>query len=756
MLFILVISFFVHSCIAVNPSGSSREVVVGQQARSSTIVSPLTRWIELSRQIYNDIAGQSSDQINLPNLKLILAELSSLEKNELPKFGIDPKKGSKNYHIKHYGHLVSAAFASNLLDNSDATITDLLLQSFEHDSNECSKNILDQLNEMSDQFVHTSIAIALQENYQLQYENCISRSKQSLSTITRMLGTRQNNSLNELLRAINPSQDKLINLTKAKEGSFERSDESRQIGDKIGQYLSQQKTLKPSLAANIKLKHLVINPCKSFLNKASQIVANILQIIESNTSKKGLFDIDQTVILNKYLLCERIMSDESSISAIAEAFMMMVDENRSRKLKRFAISESFVDNQGRTLLQIDGSMQDPFEDLDQFECDSQNPGNLITQQMPFNLHDYQENIEGEQQEDPNPMLTATNNHKRKLQLGIYVTRIDKTAARGRDPTYLTHWSDGSASLETRTYLSAFWPERMIDLYRQIDSELKANQAKSKKPTGDTDTNLENISLLQEHLPHSDNANTKWVTYINRCVGKRRWARYPTQWSDGTTSLETKKYLQQHWPNEMDLTIRRFASEDYAGYLGRCKTKNLFPGNLTIRRKKRPRAHAPDIVEVDRANIRPKNSTVISIENITLTVESKIKYLTNWANGISTMEDEDYLSVHWPEAWTRFICMELGHDMASSTANNPPSDVIQPQIFDQNQLLTPSSLRPPPRGSFMELLQADSLENYHRLNMQPFNLDDRAHLNLNPRRASEVPNNPIELSDSDDFDSDNED
>lgn len=88
----------------------------------------LARYTELHAQIYDD---SPLDSLNLTEIKDMLAEMHFIENIN----DIQLREKIRSYSLGQYQNLVDECYRKNVLINTDATITDLLLQTYEYNSN---------------------------------------------------------------------------------------------------------------------------------------------------------------------------------------------------------------------------------------------------------------------------------------------------------------------------------------------------------------------------------------------------------------------------------------------------------------------------------------------------------------------------------------------------------------------------------------------------------------------------------------------
>lgn len=726
----------------------------------TSLKSPLDRWLELYRQIYED-HGNATNAVNLANVKIILHEMLSIEQNDLNKSDIKPFDRVAGQQPIPFRSLVQKAYGLNLLDKPDATITELLLQTFKHDDNDCTESYLNSLKDIYMQFDRAPISKALQESHQLQLKNCLDRSRRLLSTATVFLGTKVNDLLERLFVGLYPnSNDFPVDLWSFNDSqSDDQRNLSEQIIKKIAMYLTQQQ----QASDDSKLKHFVLHPCAMLISETKQIITKVLAMINLNKHEISSMNRDDAMVLRKYLLCHRIISvftnpmtrltDSGQILLTGSRPIDTTSVGHDTNLQTRLIANKTPDTRGiSTELKLG---------LNDNEQRSSANDQLITQQIPCDLFEDDGNL---QQTNP------PHGNKQK-----YVVKIDKTNARGRNVAYTTHWSDGTTTMELKSHLMANWPDKLQELYEEIYKSRPDKMAQER-------TRMKSSILPRREpakiplLPNLINANLKRVISIDRCTGRGLGARYPTLWSDGTTSWESRNYLQTHWPNEFNSTLKRFATEDHMRFRDRCRAKSVLSSEDVARNKKRARIESdssdkmsmPDQNEavLDRTNpdsmarfhlsrdptnvFGVRERKVISIENFCSCSGGITKFRTNWSDGGKTMESREYLINNWPLIWLQFDRQRHEERRARHAAKvalkeqskateapklrpilpkpkpneqraNPRSQTIQrldPKSIQEiiNSIARPpsSSMRPPQSNPIQPLEQSQT----QRLNTQP--------------------------------------
>lgn len=652
---LILIGFVVIPCLtAETDTASSGSSGSNKPAQAESSVSPISRWIELHKQIYL----KSSEQIDLKNLETILTEMALIERGELFKLGIKPFKEVLGFRIRHFRNLIKRSNELNFVINPDATITDVLLQTLDHNSNDCTAKYFDYLTEINKELQNTSMASALHKNRHLQYKNCLDRSMELLVAATKLIGSRVKELLKNMLEFLYSNQsDQLIKFSSFK--SIDFGMKSMQLAEKMASYLNQQQ-INSNQSDEIKLKSFILYPCTEFIAETKDVIGKILQIIGLDEMAQYPFSKKQASILNQYLLCDRILADREFICSSVKQFTS----------KNYQVNAEISRTSGLFPAKIDA----PSKSKD-FEPASLEP----------EIDTGRENISTElrlgydvgntliTQHNPIEQIELSSNSDKSDQQGIgvndrHVVRIVPGFRRGRLQVYRTHWSDGKVTLETKENLEKKCPDKLESLRQKFYTNMSNPQMAQRSKLLNQPQNADQI---ESALQTSDIAGGhKIVIKIDKPVGAGIGARFPTHWSDGTVSRQTRSYLQQYWPRQLNNLLERMAVEEYAKHLDKYNTRRAL-AEQQIGIRKRPRLIKPALPEeqsstnkmtknqmrlISRVVGNSKKPKVISIElekNINPAARLVSKYQTTWSDGTKTLENKEYLSYFWPDAWNKF-------------------------------------------------------------------------------------------------------
>lgn len=502
---------------------------------------PINRWIELHGKIYNN--SSVSSRIKLAELKAIIEELSSIEQTDAYKSGLRPLIESGAFRINRYGRLVDEAYETNVLMNKDASISNLFEQIFDYDANDCTDEYFQQMGDIYQNFRNGPIGPALEESHELQYKNCWDRYTTSLKATYMLLGSRLRSNLEKIVPNLYPNfHGPIIDLS-LNPTSTDYVGQSDEIIKNISRFVKGKDGAEQKIAT---LKRYVQQPCSLFLNSASQVMCNVLKRLYSSNMTDQLLS-EHAQILNTFILCYRIQSDEKLINL---SFHSPSDFNGLK------VTDARIDEPENAPDTTDVNSQN-FSILNSFRGE-----NLITQH-PLDFPE-----RGDQLAPIEPIDESSCEKEAK-----WLVSVDKSIHRGKSTKYICTWSDGSITKEIKSYLKECWPAQFELLMRRMRSRNKANfLMRHRFP----EANLNSGPLIQEinsDLRHGD----KWLVGVGRSISRGRHARYPSTWSDGTVTLETKAYLEEKWRIQHEIKTNRMLREKKARYCKRSRAaKKLAP------------------------------------------------------------------------------------------------------------------------------------------------------------------------------------
>lgn len=488
------------------------------------------RWLELRKQIYDEFSLLA---LYPDRMKAILLEMASIEQTEVYKSQIKPNLGNDQYL-----HLLSRYYKAKLLNKRDSSMTDLLLQTFDYDSNDCTGEYLEQLNDIYNTLVHTPFSGTLRENRELQYQNCWHRLMRSLVANSMLLSSNVRIPLDKLTSLAFPNHDELLSLS-SDPSSTSYKNESNQISKIIAQFLQ-------SLGGEIKtlrgyrdhFERLVEHPCEMLIDTTNQVMSRIYRLLKLCGRKRDFISSNYVMILNGSMLCDRVIGDLESIRL---------------QVIRYSAAPRSIIGKDIVLDVFDRAMPTDIQRTTDNESDlvTQYPltGIHVNQQMLANLGS---NISGgpeAQVADPFPISVAHANMHSSMQIPHisvpaekHVLKIFPPIHRDNRSMYPTFWSDTSFSFELKDYLRQNWYSEWLE---QLSEQSAKNQRKRDAQYALAMGLQSPIVYKPPDKVHSGDQNPEPIR-IDRPIGRGLYAKYPTVWSDGSASMETKKYLKTNW------------------------------------------------------------------------------------------------------------------------------------------------------------------------------------------------------------------
>lgn len=599
MFYLIVISLIGLPILAVEPTRGANEYL------PSTSSNPIARWIELHKRIYD--YTQMRNDINTIQLKSILREMSTIEQTEAFKLAL--VNNLRGYNINHYRQLVDDAYQANLLTDSDATITNLLLQTYDYDSNDCTAEYFGQLDEINQTFESNQlIAKAIQENREKQYKNCWDRFMESLVTTSMLIGSRLTDPLNTLVRNVYPSNNVVI-VPPIDSETSEYREESARFAQIIASFLKNHGK-SDKIEANY--RHMIERPCELLIDTTIHIMMHIYAMLKYSGYKREFITSEDAFIINRYTLCDRIVADNHTIGP--GVLRCAYDDKSGGIQPKDHVNLNTPTDFGREA------------DVGQ--------ANLITQHLPLQIDpisttqfedsfsptsNQPESESSRKRKRADDQISPTNSNESQTKK---VIRVDRGIGKGRDMTYPTYWSDGSVTMETRQYLKPNWNRQWLAQYR-------------KKQAVD--------AAYYEHRDHTHmaniGANIGRVIRVERSVGSGKRIRYPTFWSDGNITVEEKQYLIDNWPDAWNAMCRQLQHLNEIRFL----SKDL-PNTSHANQVARPNSGI--------TGIPSKPLFVLEIQK-GFGRGLHIKYPTIWSDGSKSIELKEDLEKKWPEAWKQF-------------------------------------------------------------------------------------------------------
>lgn len=506
MIQLLLTIFIAIPCLAVDPDSS----LIGNGLTNG----PMARYIELHRRINAD---KACEKLALEEVRAILIEMRLIEQDKTCKLWI------KQLH-EQLQNYVEEAYRLDLLMRKEDTITDLLLQTFDYASNSCTADYFINMNLLNDIFKQSVITQALRDNRESQYQNCWQRLINTLNASIMIVGLRRLEPLDKLVTFVYPSE--IITPVRVNKSTAYQN-ENKRIAELIARFIRTMETVDGIPDYGRQVDHLVLRTCKLLMDKTKHVMRDIYEMLKFIGCEKYFIKKDQVLKLNRYVLCSRIVSN--------------IDMIRSNSLR--LITKLSPKNRANDLDPSSGE-----------RCD------LITQQLPLDLTVSSLTYP---RLEPSPKRTKiahpiSSQPQQVEQIGAEsssqsnrVVKILNAIGRGNTALYPISWSDGSTSLNTKENLEKHWPSVWAKFHRERDNERRRKRRALLKgrPLIQSDC-LDNQAQfdLNQVDPGILREINEPLRVMRVCRGSLEGSetKYPTIWSDGSKTSETRDYLESNW------------------------------------------------------------------------------------------------------------------------------------------------------------------------------------------------------------------
>lgn len=301
---------------------------------------------------------------------------------------------------------------------------------------------MEHLNDLNEIFEHVAILVALQENRELQFRNCWNRLMDSLDASSALVGSKYIQLLNELL-AIVYQRTKGYAVTSTSTDSMPHQIENCRIARKIVHFLDAHGPKSRAIDYSEIFEHLVVQTFRMLIEKTKHVMIDI-QMLKLASHRTGFIIQADAKILNGNKLCNRILVDAFSI----KTEVLQYASNCVRFDKAY--------EQQQSLRQSGEAINEQTRDL-------------ITQYLSLNANELgQIFVESftDTQLEPAPKRANFDHSIRQVASASldqmqterpdselkFVIRILAAKGPGRYAKFITVWSEGSESLETKDFL----------------------------------------------------------------------------------------------------------------------------------------------------------------------------------------------------------------------------------------------------------------------------------------------------------------
>lgn len=515
------ISLFVAPSLATITGHSSQQSIEHHPPTLSS--TSIARWIDLHRKIFDVI--QLPQTMSVDQIENSLKEMSTIEEDE--NFGSHDQAAS--LHDDRFKTILNKYVETKPVTSRHATITNLLLQTFDYDSNECTEEYFEQLDDIYGDLEGSGVAQAFVHNRDLQWRNCWRRMMNSLATSNMLLGSDVKKPLDELVAMAYPMPAEIVIPSVDSTGAI-YTEESNRISGIIAQFLKAQTKQQDELDYKKEFKVSIKQPCEQLISRTKQLMMDIYKLFKIYADKSGVISPSDALIVNRYMMCRRIVADSVSIRS-----------NISQYSNKMNVNEHNHDNLNP-------------------------PTGLITQHITSGLDPCQSilrdatNAHSDTEDEP-----SAKRQRLEQQIGakIYTTpeigpglgfgqksvdKISYSYGRGQHAAYEILWSDGTSSLVSKAHLIANCPEHWDKYYkgRKYKNRLKYYARKTEKASTPRPTEAQFIPLDGPPI----------VIQIEAATSRGVQTRYPTHWSDGSKTMERREFLETHWNGPWMEQVRR--------------------------------------------------------------------------------------------------------------------------------------------------------------------------------------------------------
>lgn len=466
---------FLNPCLAVDLKNDPVKDIKQQLASTDNVIA---RWIELHRQIYDEF---SSPKLNPMQIKANLLEMSSIEQTEAYRVGLRPLMEIKGFRSSYYQHLIDYYRDQNILKKQYVTITNILLRTFDYDINDCTLDYFELYEEIYKTFKKSPVAELLVENRRLQFKNCWQRLMESMVASSLILGSELRSNLNELTKYVFPHQTEIL-IPSIDSTNDAYQEESLRIGKMIGNFLKNHIGKQTKIDYRHEFKFLIEHPCEMLIETTINVMKHIYAVLKFADNKKNeCITLGHTLLLNRYMLCDRILTDSEYMISIVMQFTKIISAYPIMSPSYQKLLHNLGKRKSLNLLQSDDYRH---------RMNSRNSfNNLITQHEQAEKSD----IDGH-----NPNQIDTTKHYKN---GKTIIKIERRVGMGVKTKYPTTWSDGTKTMETRAFLQAFYPNDLKNFIRNQIAETRARFIR-RNLTKSAESNVKGQVETVEQLPPS--------------------------------------------------------------------------------------------------------------------------------------------------------------------------------------------------------------------------------------------------------------
>lgn len=312
----------------VNISNSTRPN--NESGTPSSIGDLESRWLQLFDLLFEDSGSHALRPARVRSALMEMAELEkTIEIRGIESTHQDPLIRSS---LSKYRTLVKSLAMRKILTSEEASLSSMLLQTFEIDSNNCYNNKMARLINLVHAMRSYPIQSTVMNNLENQYEACWARYMQALDLLTSILGERDLKVLIELTKRVhNEGETTLLLKNLADLADDERDAELRRYTKLIARFVLRHFTEqngKMPLNLEGEFNRLLREPCEAFESVAEKLMRRIYKLMDTTGTR--FMTKDHANMLNLYRLCSRIIKDINLGSRIAG----LLSTHSMRRVKR--------------------------------------------------------------------------------------------------------------------------------------------------------------------------------------------------------------------------------------------------------------------------------------------------------------------------------------------------------------------------------------------------------------------------------------
>lgn len=284
----------------------------GQTSAMPTNLTPnivVEKWESLFRRLFDN-----PNEILINNqVKQMLLDMNELEKTKEFKFALSVQARSKINTLAIYEDLDRDVRGEKLTPNTEFSLTQVLLDTFDIDANNCLEYKLYRENGLVRMIVYMPIHAILQENLDAQRANCWQRLMTTLEETSNWIGAKLLEPIDALMEKMELPDDKFIELAKPSTLTYRNEEKfiARAVATHIRDVYLDRSLIEPVDRINFahEFTTLAKNSCSDLHLQTSDLVKRIMKWLSSisgDINAKHQFVLaEHYKLVNRNLLCSR-------------------------------------------------------------------------------------------------------------------------------------------------------------------------------------------------------------------------------------------------------------------------------------------------------------------------------------------------------------------------------------------------------------------------------------------------------------------